>query len=154
MFARSTSSLFGTAPPTARSYLIAPPETHRSTSDSNQRYYGEAPGRPAGGSGAGWEEPEARGSAVWGAKLGSDGPPRRGRRVKGQSRGTAWRVILQASPVTTPAERAMNLRPQPPALSPVCSAMGRRRLAAPPGARKLSLPSVRRVSGECPASLP
>src|ERR1035441_1753766 len=29
----------------------------------------------------------ARSSAVWGAKLGSDGSPRRGRRVKGQSRG-------------------------------------------------------------------
>jgi hypothetical protein len=50
----------------------------------------------------------ARSSAVWGAKLGSDGSPRRGRRVKSQSRGTAWRVILQASPVTLPSERAMN----------------------------------------------
>src|ERR1035437_3670173 len=29
----------------------------------------------------------ARSSAVWGAKLGSDGSPRRGRQVKGQSRG-------------------------------------------------------------------
>ena len=73
-------------------------------------YYGdgEAPGRPAGGSGAGWEEAGARGSTVWGAKLDSDGSPRRGRRVKGQSRGTARRVILQASPVTTPSARAMN----------------------------------------------
>jgi len=31
-----------------------------------------------------------------------------GRRVKGQSRGTAWRVILQASPITIPSERALN----------------------------------------------
>jgi hypothetical protein len=48
----------GTASPTARSCLRspigAPPEPHRSTSDSNQRYYGEAPGWPAGRSGAGW----------------------------------------------------------------------------------------------------
>jgi hypothetical protein len=50
------------------------------------------------------EEPGASGSTVWGAKLGSDGSPRRGRRVKGQSQGTAWRVILQASPVTLPSE--------------------------------------------------
>src|ERR1035437_9871015 len=65
-------------------------------------------GRPSGHSGAGLEEPGARGSTVWGAKLDSDGSPRRGRRGKGQSRGTAWRVILQASPVTIPSERAMN----------------------------------------------
>jgi hypothetical protein len=64
--------------------------------------------RPAGGSGAGWEEPGARGSAVWGAKLGSDGSPRRGRRVKGQSRATVGRVILPANPLTRPSERAMN----------------------------------------------
>jgi hypothetical protein len=68
----------------------------------------ESPVRPAGGSGAGWEEPGARGSTVWGAKLGSDGSPRRGRRVKGQSRGTDGRGILQASPVTLPSARAMN----------------------------------------------
>jgi hypothetical protein len=49
-----------------------------------------------------------RRSAARGAKLGSDGSPRRGRRVKGQSRGTAGRVILRASPVTLPSERAMN----------------------------------------------
>jgi hypothetical protein len=49
-----------------------------------------------------------RGPETWGAKLGSAGSPRRGTRVKGQSRGTAWRVILQASPVTIPSERAMN----------------------------------------------
>ena len=92
---------------------VAPPEPHRSLTVvpliGDKRYYGEAPVRPAGGSGAGLEEPGARGSTVWGAKLGSDGSPRRGRRVKGQSRGTAWRVILQASPVTIPSERAMNL---------------------------------------------
>ena len=39
----------GTASPTARSHLrsptVAPPEPHRSTSDLNQRYYGEAPAR-------------------------------------------------------------------------------------------------------------
>jgi hypothetical protein len=29
-------------------------------------------------------------------------------RVKGESRGTAWRVILQARPVTLPSERAIN----------------------------------------------
>jgi len=43
--------------------------------------------RPAGRSGAGLEEPGARGSAAWGAKLGSDGSHRRGRRIKGQRRG-------------------------------------------------------------------
>ena len=43
---------------------------------------------------------------------------------------------------------------QPPALSPVYLAMGRRRLEAPPGAQKLSPVRVRRVSGECPVSLP
>jgi hypothetical protein len=64
--------------------------------------------RPAGGSGAGWEEPGARGSTVWGAKLSSDGSPRHGKRVKGQSRATAGHVILQASPVTIPSARAMN----------------------------------------------
>src|ERR1035438_7507124 len=53
-------------------------------------------------------QPGTRGSTVWGAKLGSDGSPRRGRRVKGQGRGTAWRVTLQASSVTIPSERARN----------------------------------------------
>src|ERR1035441_9920036 len=43
----------GTASPTALS-PVAPWEPPRSTSDSNQRYYGEAPGRPAGRSGAGF----------------------------------------------------------------------------------------------------
>jgi hypothetical protein len=56
----------------------------------------------------GWRNRGPEGSTVWGAKLGSDGSPRRGRRVKGQSRGTAWRVILQARPATLPSERAMN----------------------------------------------
>jgi hypothetical protein len=51
----------------------------------------------------------ARDSAVWGAKLGSDGSPRRAKRVQGENRGTAWRVILQASPATLPSERTMNL---------------------------------------------
>jgi hypothetical protein len=87
---------------------IAPAEPPRSSLDLDRGYYGEAPGWPAGWSGAGLEEQAARGSTVWGAKLGSDGSPRRGRPVKGQSRGTAWRVILQASPVTLPSERAMN----------------------------------------------
>jgi hypothetical protein len=64
--------------------------------------------QPAGGAGAGLDEQGARGSTVWGAKLGSEGLPRRGKRVKGQSRGTAWRVILQASPVTLPSARAMS----------------------------------------------
>src|ERR1019366_5454505 len=61
----------------------------------------------------GWRNRGPEGSTVWGAKLGSDGSPRRGRRVKGQSRGTAWRVILPASLVTLPLERGMNrvLRP-------------------------------------------
>ena len=76
---------------------VAAPEPHRSLPVvpliADKRYYGEAPARPAGGSGAGWEEPGAIGSTVWGARLGSDGSPRRGRRVKGQSRGTVWRVI-------------------------------------------------------------
>jgi hypothetical protein len=36
------------------------------------------------------------------------GPPRRGRPVKGQRRGAAWRVILQASPPTLPSQRAKN----------------------------------------------
>jgi hypothetical protein len=44
---------------------------------------------------------------VWGAKLGSDGSPGRGRRVKGQSRGTAGGEILRARPVTLPSARAM-----------------------------------------------
>ena len=65
-------------------------------------------GQLSGQSGAGLEEPGARGSTVWGAKLGSDEAPRRWRRVKGRSRATAWRVILQASLVTLPSERAMN----------------------------------------------
>ena len=56
----------------------------------------------------GSEEPGARGSTVWSAKLGSDGAPRRGRGVMGQDRGTSWRVILQASPVAIPSDRAMN----------------------------------------------
>src|ERR1035437_8437271 len=42
----------------------------------DRRYYGESPGRPAGRSGAGMEEPGARGSTVWGAKLSSDGSAR------------------------------------------------------------------------------
>ena len=62
---------------------VTPWESRRSTSDSNQRYYGVCPGEPAGRSGAGW-------------------------RARVQSRGTAWRVILQASPVAIPSERAMN----------------------------------------------
>jgi hypothetical protein len=33
---------------------IAPSEPPRSTLDPDRGYYGEAPGRPAGGSGAGW----------------------------------------------------------------------------------------------------
>ena len=45
----------------------------------------------------GLEEQGTRGSAVWGAKLGSDGSPRRGRRVKGQSRGDrSGRLVLWA----------------------------------------------------------
>jgi hypothetical protein len=76
---------------------VTAPEPHRSLSVvpliADKRYYGEAPGRPAGRPGAGLEEPGARGATLWGAKLGSDGSPRGGRRVKGQSRGTAWRVI-------------------------------------------------------------
>jgi hypothetical protein len=102
----------GTASPPAGSYLRSPigaaPEPPRSTLDPDRGYYGEAPGRPARRSGAGWEVPGASGSAVWGAKLGSEGSPRRERRVKGQSRGTAWRLILQASPVTIPSAGAMN----------------------------------------------
>src|ERR1035441_1346455 len=43
----------GTASPTALS-PVAPWEPPRSTSDSNQRYYGEDTGRPAGRSGAGF----------------------------------------------------------------------------------------------------
>ena len=55
----------------------------------------------------GWRS-RGSGSPVWGAKVGSDGSPRCGRRVRGQRRGTAWRVILQANPETLPSERAMN----------------------------------------------
>jgi hypothetical protein len=51
----------------------------------------------------------ARGSTFWGAKLGSDWPPRHGKRANGQSRGAAWRVILRASPVMIPKERAIDL---------------------------------------------
>ena len=54
---------------------VAPPEAPRSTSDRRSEALrgasGDYPGRPAGGSGAAWEEPGARGSTVWGAKLGS-----------------------------------------------------------------------------------
>jgi hypothetical protein len=100
----------GTAAPTARSYIRsaigASPEPHRSTLDPDRGYYGEAPGRPARRSDAWLEEPGAGGSTVWGATPGSDVSRRRGRRVKGQSRGTAWRVILMASQVTIPSERA------------------------------------------------
>jgi len=74
---------------------------------ADQRYYGEAPGRPAEGSGQGGRNRGQRLDSVWGAKLGSDGSPRRGRRVQGQSRGTARRGVLQASPVTLPSGRAM-----------------------------------------------
>jgi hypothetical protein len=51
----------------------------------------------------------ARGSAVWGAKLGSDGSPRCGKQAQGENWGTAGRVIIQASPVTLLSERAINL---------------------------------------------
>ena len=75
---------------------VAAPDPHGSLPVvpliGDKRYYGESPARPAGGSGAGLEEPGARGTTLWGAKLGSDGSPRRGRQLKGQSRGTAWRV--------------------------------------------------------------
>ena len=64
--------------------------------------------RSAGGSGARLEESRARGSEVWGARPGSDGSPKRGRRLKGRSRGTAWRVSLRASRVTHPSAKAMN----------------------------------------------
>src|ERR1039457_5342813 len=63
-------------------------------------------GGPREGLVQGWRN---RASAVWGAKLGSDGSPRRGRQAKDQNRDTAWRVILQASPVTIPSKRAKNL---------------------------------------------
>jgi hypothetical protein len=43
----------------------------------------------------GWRNRGPGGSTVRDAKLGSDGPPRRGRRVKGQSWRAAWRVIFQ-----------------------------------------------------------
>jgi len=50
---------------------VAPSEHHRSLPVvpliRDKRYYGEAPGRPAGRSGAGLEEQGARGSTVWGA---------------------------------------------------------------------------------------
>ncbi len=58
------------------------------------------PHRPQNGG----EQGGVGGSTIWARKLGSDGPPRRGRRVNGRSRGTAWRVILQASPVTLTSE--------------------------------------------------
>ena len=65
------------ASPPTRSYSIASPEPRRSTSVAHtevlRRDSGEAPVRPAGRSGAGLEELGARGSAFWGAKLGSDG---------------------------------------------------------------------------------
>ena len=49
----------------------------------------------------------ARGSAVWGAKLGSDGSPRCGKRAQGENRGTAGRMILQGSPGTLPIPAAV-----------------------------------------------
>src|ERR1019366_5444817 len=100
------------APEPHRGLRVATPEPPHSLPIvpliPDKRYYGEAMGRPAGGSGAGLEEKGARSSRVWGAKLGSDGSRRRGRRVKGQSRGTAWRVILKASPATILSAGAKN----------------------------------------------
>jgi hypothetical protein len=55
-----------------------------------------------------WEGPGASGLGGLGAKMGSDGSRKRGRWVKGQRRGTAWRVMLHASPVTIPSETAGN----------------------------------------------
>lgn len=84
---------------------VAAPEPHWSRVVpliGDKRHYGE----PAGGSGAGLKQPGARSLAVWSAKLGSDGPPRLGRRVKGQGRRAAGRVILQPIPVLLPSERA------------------------------------------------
>jgi hypothetical protein len=70
---------------------VAPPETPRRLAVDNKCYLRRVSG---GGRGTVWCRVGAiRGSTVWGAKLGSDGSPRGGRRVKGQSRGTAWRVI-------------------------------------------------------------
>jgi hypothetical protein len=79
---------------------IASWETPRSTLDTYRGYYGESPGGPAGRSGAGLEGsgPETR---LFGApNRGLEGSPRHRRQVKGQSRGSAWRVILQGIPVT------------------------------------------------------
>ena len=73
---------------------IAPLETPRSLTVvpliQDQRYYGEAMVGLAGWSGAALEQSGARGSAIWGVKLGSEGSPRREERAKGQRRmGTA-----------------------------------------------------------------
>ena len=53
----------------------------------------------------------ARDSSVWDAKLGSDGSPRHGKRVNGQSRGHRLAPDpSEESPVTIPLERAMNAK--------------------------------------------
>src|ERR1017187_5766333 len=80
-----------------RSLPVVPPLVER-------RYYGEAPVGLAGGAGAELEELGARGSATWGAEIGSEESPRYVKAAIGESRGTAWRLILQDSPVTLPSE--------------------------------------------------
>ena len=57
----------------------------------------------------GWTRRRPEGSAVSGAKLRSEGSPRRGKQANGQSRGTVSGLIRQRkSPVTIPSARAMN----------------------------------------------
>ena len=63
---------------------------------------------PSGLSGPGLDEPAARGSTVWSAKLDSDKSLRRGGRMKGPGRGPTGRVILQESSVIPPLARAVN----------------------------------------------
>jgi hypothetical protein len=78
----------GIASPPARLYQYSSAEPHRSLAVvpliPDKRYYGEAPVRPAGRSGAGLEEYRPRGSAFWGVKLGPERSPRRGKRSKGE----------------------------------------------------------------------
>ena len=86
---------------------VAPPETSRRPSDPGIRgATGSLRGVPREGLVQGWRNRGPEAQQFGGAKLGPDRSPRHGGRVKGQSRSTAWRMILQASPATVPAKTA------------------------------------------------
>jgi hypothetical protein len=98
-------------------------EPHRSLTVApligDQRGDGEAPGRSAGGSGAGWEEPGARGSAVLGRQAGFGWVAETRQTGKGPEPGhppapdPSAESPLSGSPVvsTKPHEKHRRLRP-------------------------------------------